>query len=176
MRVLLTAISFLFVSCSFTFCQSHNQFQPSYGLSIDLDLIVRSDDLDQEGIGFSIAVGGVKYLGESGKYRLTPSIESGAFQWQENDVLHKYYALNLLAQIDVIKYTVYSLTMNGGLVLDYSKSELGESRLKESYRMFLGNRLNLKSRWALELFNCGLAFSKDFIALRCTYFRLEYQF
>jgi len=66
--------------------------------------------------------------------------------------------------------------MSGGLVLDYNKNEFGESRIKESIRLYMGFRINFKVNWAMEFLNLGMAVSKDFIVLRMNYIRAEYQF
>lgn len=176
MRLILIASVLMTLISTEAYSQVKGKTLHKYGLSVDFDLIVRQDDLDQEGIGFALALGGVKYLGEGGRFRLIPNVEYGSFKWEEDDLFYNYFALNLMAQMDIIKYTRFSIPMSGGLVLDYSENDVGMSRIRESYRLYFGLRLDFKSNWAIEFFNFGMALNNNFISLRCTYLRMEYQF
>jgi len=176
MKEILIAAVLILVIWDSCIAQS-NDSGKKFGISMDFDLVVRDDDLDQEGIGFAFSLGGVKYIGDSsGRYRLIPSVEYGSFKWEENDFYNKYVSLNLIGSMDLIKGRRYSIPVSGGLVLDYSKSKNGESRIRESYKLYFGSRINLKSNWAIEFLNLGLSVNSDFLSIKMNYIRLEYQF
>lgn len=176
MKSLVVVLILLLGVCTKSEAQSNEIDTPTNGISLDLDLVIRSDDLDQEGAGPAFAIGWVKYLGDEGKYRLTPSIEYGAFKWEQDDLYYDYYSLNLIASMDLFKWGRYSIPMSGGIVIDYTKDQNGDSRIKEAYKLFFGSRIDLRSNWAIEFLNFGLIINQDFFSMKTTYLRAEYQF
>ena len=97
MKSIVLILALLFFGSVFSLAQDADGPNKQYGISMDLDLIFRFDDLDQEGAGPALSIGGVRSFGDSGRYRLIPSLEIGSFKWDENERLNSYAGLNLLA-------------------------------------------------------------------------------
>lgn len=173
-------ISFLFISLSFSIAIAQAQEDVvdfgNIGLTFGVDLIIREDHVDQGGLGPAFILGSVIELGETDRMRLIPSLEYGLFKWQEDDILNDYFAINVLGQIDVIRFRKYSIPMSGGAVLDFNNDENGNLKVKEAFKLYLGNRLVLKDGWAIEFLNFGLTVNRDFAVVKGGYFSLEKKF
>jgi len=159
MRILI--ILFFLILASDTACTQDVLSHRKHGISAATPLFFRGGPNDRDGIGMSLALGYLNYLGSKERVRLNGQMELGIYSWPdyESGEIQKYTftSLQCLVHFDLIRIDYFAIPISFGPVVDISFEEGQNSIQSSAIKIGTGLRISkIGKPFAFEFMNVSI--------------------